>query len=107
MKILLPLAVLASALYAAPAAAQEPRSAEHTLAVRHADLDLTGPAGVAALDRRIAAAVRLACGTASDADLRGKNRVQQCRADTLASIAPQREQAIARQSSPLQLASQR
>jgi UrcA family protein len=107
MKTLLPLAILAATLSAAPAAAQQPVSADRTLAVRHADLDLTSPAGVAALDRRISAAVRLACGAASDADLHGKNRVQQCRADTLAGIAPQRAQAIARQSSSLQLASKR
>jgi UrcA family protein len=108
MKTLFALAALAAAAFViVPTAAQEPVSADRTVAVRHADLDLASRAGVAALDRRIQAAVREACGTASDADVRGKNQVQQCRADTLASVAAQRESAIARQASTLQLASQR
>jgi UrcA family protein len=106
MKTLLSLTALAAALCAAPAAAQEPVSANRILVVRSADLDLTSPAGVSALDRRIRAAVRFACGPTSDADLHGKNAVRQCRADTLASLAGQRENAIAQQSAPTLLASQ-
>jgi len=108
MKTLSSLAILAAALCVAPAAAQAPSTSDRTLVVRYADLDLNSPAGISALDRRIHAAVRIACGTASDADVHGKNLVLQCRADTLASVAAQREKAIALagQSPPTVLASQ-
>jgi UrcA family protein len=83
-----------AALGASPAAAQ-PASADRTIVVRTADLDLATPAGVAALDTRIRVAVRTVCGTASDVDLHGRNVVLQCRADTLAVARAQREDAIA------------
>src|SRR5688572_6651353 len=107
MKTLLPLAALAAAtLGLAPAAAQDPAGAR-TIVIRTADLDLTSRAGIAALDRRIGAAVRTACGAASDVDVEGKNDVRQCRADTLAAVAAQRDEAIAlaQRASQVQLAS--
>jgi UrcA family protein len=108
MKTLFALAALAAAtLSIAPAAAQDPVGAG-TIVIRTADLDLTSRAGVVALDRRISAAVRTACGAASDVDLEGKNDVRQCRADTLAGIAAQRDEAIAlaQRASQVRLASQ-
>jgi UrcA family protein len=93
MKTLLSLALLAAAVAAAPAAAQPAGSA--AVVVRTADLDLRSPAGISALDRRIHAAVYQACGEASDLDLHGKNLVARCRADTLATVAARRAEAVA------------
>ena len=96
MKTILALAALAAAFTAAPAAAQEPIvSSGATIVVRTADLDLSSGRGVAKLDRRILEAAKLACGTASDFDVRGKNKVRRCRDETIASVADQREAAIA------------
>ena len=52
--------------------------------VSYADLDLATADGVARLDRRIAAAVATACGTASGVDLAGQNDVRRCRLETSA-----------------------
>jgi UrcA family protein len=93
MKILLPLAALAATLTAAPAFAQPPASA--TIVVRTADLDLHSATGRTALDRRIRAAIDIACGDASDADVHGKNAALRCRAATRAQAEAQRTQAVA------------
>src|SRR5688572_27210146 len=96
MKTLLPLAALAAfAFTAAPAAADNGPVGSATVAVHYADLDLNSRSGVAKLDRRIRAAVETACGTASDFDVRGKNKVKSCRADTLQAVAAQRDKVIA------------
>lgn len=107
MKTILALAALAAAFTAAPASAQEPIAAlGGTIVVRTADLDLSSDRGVSKLDRRIRTAAELACGTASDFDLRGKNKARRCRAETIASVSPQREAAIAsvQSGSPTRLA---
>jgi UrcA family protein len=91
MKTLLPFAAFAAAFVAAPACAQPAA----TIVVRTADLDLQSPAGASALDRRIRAAVAMACGDASDADLHGRNQVARCRAETFAAAAAQRHAATA------------
>lgn len=93
MKILLPLAALTATVIAAPAFAQPAASA--TIVVRTADLNLRSAAGIATLDRRIRAAIDIACGDASDADVHGKNMAIRCRADTRAQAAAQRATAIA------------
>ncbi|HEY5723516.1 MAG TPA: UrcA family protein [Allosphingosinicella sp.] len=96
MKTVLALAALAAAFTAAPASAREPIAVSGgTIAVRTADLDLSTDRGVSKLDRRIRAAATLACGTTSDFDVRGKNKARRCRAETIASVAPQRDAAIA------------
>ncbi len=96
MKTALALAALAAAFTLAPAAAQEPIAVSGgTIVVRTADLNLSSDLGVSKLDRRILTAAKLACGTASDFDLRGKNRVRRCLDETIAAVAPQREAAIA------------
>ena len=92
MKTLLALAALATTLTAAPAFAQPPAST--AIVVHTADLDLRRPAGLAALDRRIRAAVDTACGETSDADVHGKNLASRCRTETLAAVAEQRNRAI-------------
>lgn len=78
---------------ATPALAELPVIATST--VQTADLDLSSQAGQRALDHRLAQAAKEVCGTASDADIAGKNEVRRCRADTLASLADERDQRIA------------
>ena len=83
LKIIAASALVTGILWrAAPALAEEaPRS---VAVVRVADLDLSSKAGVRLLDRRLVSAAREVCGTASDADLVGKNRVAACRDEVLA-----------------------
>ena len=107
MKTVLALAALTAAFTAVPAAAQGPIAVSGgTIAVRTADLDLSSDRGVSKLDRRILTAAKLACGTASDFDVRGKNKVRRCRSETIASVAPQRQAALAsvQSGSPTRLA---
>ncbi|WP_439568532.1 UrcA family protein [Sphingopyxis sp.] len=94
MKKLLILAALAAAPVSQPALAQS-APATHSVAVQHRDLDLRTEAGAKSLDRRIWRAVVEVCGTAPDFDLKGKNDVRQCRADTRQLASAQAEQAIA------------
>ena len=109
MKTLLTLAAAAAASIASPAAAQSPIPVDGHLVVSYADLDLTTEAGVRTLDRRILTAVQQACGATSEFDPAGKNRIRECRAETLAQARAQRDVAIAAASGPnqVQLASQR
>ena len=74
--------ITAGGIKGAPALAASPT--ENVSIVRTADLDLTSKAGRAALDRRLATAAADVCGTASNADLVGSNKVRECRADVLA-----------------------
>lgn len=90
------------AFTATPALA-EPVTASST--VQTADLDLSSAKGQQALDRRLALAVKEVCGTASDADIAGKNDVRRCRSETLANLAGERDQRIARASGdPIEVA---
>ena len=77
---------LASAIYVSglmnpvPAYAQRaPASETYVSVVRAADLNLRSKSGQRELDRRLAAAARNVCGTASEVDLLGKNEVRSCR----------------------------
>jgi UrcA family protein len=81
------------AFSASPALAEPPAIA--TSVVQTADLDLSSKAGQRALDRRLQQAVAEVCGSASDANLEGKNDVRRCRAETLANLADERDQRIA------------
>lgn len=63
--------------------------------VQTADLDLSSSAGQRALDHRLSLAAKEVCGVASDVDIAGKNDVRRCRAETLASLASERDQRIA------------
>lgn len=90
--------VLASgAIKAAPALAETTAPANHVnvSVVRTADLDLGSSAGQRKLDQRLARAVREVCGTASDADIEGKNDVSECREVTLAKANGQRRAVLA------------
>lgn len=76
-----------------------------TSIVQTSDLDLSSQSGQRALDRRLNQAVKEVCGIASDVDVAGKNDVRRCRAETLASLAEQRDQRIAAASSqPIKVA---
>jgi UrcA family protein len=84
-----PLALIAAAIAATPAAADQGRR------VSYADLDLTSESGIATLDARIDRAVRQICGSASPSDLRGRHYVQRCRTETRASVQARRSDALA------------
>jgi UrcA family protein len=103
------LALIASAATVTPTVAQAFEPVTVTSIVRTADLDLSNSDGQRELDRRIVQAAREVCGAASDVDLEGKNAVRQCRADTIAQAASQREQvlAAAKAGAPILVASAR
>lgn len=107
--ILFTLALIASAATVAPTASQAAEPLTVTSVVQTADLDLASANGQRELHRRIVRAARDVCGTASDADLAGKNDVRQCRVETIAAATAQREQllAAAKSGSPIQVASAR
>lgn len=67
----------------------DPAPAQNVSIVHTADLDLTSKAGRDALDHRLVTAAFDVCGSASDADLAGKNKVRACRSDVLAKARTQ------------------
>ena len=103
------LALIASVAIVSPTVAQAFEPETVTSIVRTGDLDLSNDSGQQELERRIALAAREVCGTASDADLEGKNAARQCREDTVAQASAQREQllAAARSGTPILVASVR
>ena len=77
--------ITTAAIKAAPAIAQEPGGTEPNISrVWTGDLDLRSEAGQRKLELRLVRAAREVCGTASDADVVGKNEVRKCRDETLA-----------------------
>jgi UrcA family protein len=91
------------AFTATPALAEPPVTV--TSIVQTADLDLSSQAGQRALNHRLSLAAIEVCGTASDADIAGKNDVRQCRAEVLASVASDRDQRVAAASNqPIEVA---
>lgn len=93
--VLFALALIASATTIAPTVALAFEPAAVTSVVRTADLDLSNADGRLELQRRIVRAAYEVCGTASDADLEGKNDARQCRKETISQAAAQREQLFA------------
>ena len=83
--------ITAGILKGAPAVA-ETAPPQNVSIVHTADLDLSNKAGRDALDRRLVTAAFEVCGTASDVDLAGKNKVRQCRTDVLAKARADSEQ---------------
>ena len=83
--------VSGAAIKAAPALAQDVA----TSIVRTADLDLASAVGKRTLEQRLSTAARDVCGTASDADLEGKNQVRRCRDEVLARGRAQRDEILA------------
>ena len=91
------LAALTASIAAAPAAATGV-----TVTVSYADLDLADPAGMAALEERIAAAVDTVCSKVEPRRLRGLIAWEQCKAasladamEQLAEVVPARNMALA------------
>jgi UrcA family protein len=80
---------------AAPAFAQDAVSDIVERNVSYADLDLSAPAGVAALDQRIDTAVTQVCGRADLHDLGAWKAMQQCRADARSKIEQTRNTLVA------------
>ncbi len=114
MKSFIAAAAFAAAIFAQPAFAQtaEPQQnapAMVSQSVDYSDLDLSSGAGRAKLDQRIRIAIQHVCGTASDADLEGKNEVRRCRIATRDRISDSRDIAIASSTrpSPISIASGR
>jgi UrcA family protein len=89
-------AVATAAIIKAVPAFSEPLPAQNVSVVHTKDLDLSSEAGRAALDHRLVTAAFEVCGTASDADLAGRNQVRDCRADVLAKARAESEQLASR-----------
>ena len=85
----------AAVIKAAPVLA-EPVPAQIVSIVHTADLNLSTKAGREALDHRLVTAAFEVCGTASDVDLAGKNKVRACRTDVLAKARSDGEQLASR-----------
>lgn len=93
--ILTSFVITAGIIKGAPALAQ-PAPADVNVSIVHtADLDLSSNAGKRQLDQRLVQAAREVCGTASDADLEGKNDVRACRANVLARANAERDGLLA------------
>lgn len=86
-------AILATAAIAAPARAAD--TVTNTTAVRYHDLDLTSPAGEAALRQRIARAANTVCWQADGPTLDEHARFDACRATAIASASPKLNAVIA------------
>jgi UrcA family protein len=68
-----------------PALAETPGRLATSVSVNRGDLDLASDAGIATLDRRLALAVRHACGSADARELQAMADVRRCRREALAS----------------------
>ncbi len=76
--------ITTAAIKAVPALAEPVASQDLNVSiVSTADLDLSTQAGRKALDHRLVNAAREVCGSASDVDLAGKNKVRACRENVL------------------------
>jgi UrcA family protein len=84
LKIIAVSALATAAVIKAVPALAEPMATQNVSIVHTADLDLSSRTGREALDHRLIIAAYDVCGTASDVDLAGKNKVRQCRTDVLA-----------------------
>ena len=96
--------ITTAAIKAAPAIAQTSPVQTNVSVVRTADLDLSSDSGRRQLDLRLARAAREVCGTASDADLKGKRQVRECRDATLAQARGKGESLVAATSSDTAIA---
>ena len=78
-----------------PALAEAPHANLNVSVVSTGDLQLATDAGQRELDHRLVVAAREVCGTASDADLAGKNQVRACRHDVLEDARAKSAQLVA------------
>ena len=89
--------ITTAAIKAAPALAEPVAGPDVNVSiVRTADLDLSTENGRQALDHRLVNAVREVCGTASDIDLVGQNKVRACRKNVLADARAKGDQLASR-----------
>jgi len=102
-KIIAASALATAAVIKAVPAFAEPMPAQNVSIVHTADLDLSSKAGRDALDHRLVTAAFEVCGTASEVDLAGKNRVRACRADVLVKARAEGEQ-LASRGAPIRIA---
>lgn len=80
LKIVLASALATAAVIKAVPALAEPAAGDVSISVVHtADLDLSTPGGLKALDARLAVAAHQVCDTASAVDLKARNAQQDCR----------------------------
>ena len=96
LKIIAFSALATAAVIKAVPALAEPAPAQNVSIVHTADLDLGSKSGRAALDHRLVTAVFEVCGTASNVDLAGQNKVRACRADVLAKARADGQQLASR-----------
>ena len=96
LKIIAASALATAAIIKAAPLLAEPAPAPIVSVVHTADLDLSTKAGRAALDHRLVTAAFEVCGTASNVDLAGQNKVRVCRADVLAKARADGEQLASR-----------
>ena len=90
LKIVLTSALItAAAIKAAPVLAEPADTTIAVSVVQTSDLNLATAAGQRQLEVRLARAAREVCGSASDADLSGKNAVRECRDTVLAKVRAQ------------------
>lgn len=105
MKTLISLAALAAGAFVTPAFAQDEARVTRTAIVRTAGLNLSDPAQVAELDRRIDATIRTLCHTPRAFDLgAGRVAAKKCRTDARADVAEQRQRTIIALSAPVKTA---
>ena len=76
--------ITAGFIKAAPAFAEPIGAQTYVSRVQTSDLDLSSASGARELHQRLTLAAREVCGTASDADVAGKNDVRKCRDEALA-----------------------
>ena len=106
LKIIAISALATAAVIKAVPAFAEPVPAQNVSIVHTSDLDLSSKAGRNALEHRLVLAAYDVCGTASDADLAGKNKVRECRSDVLAKARSEGEQ-LASRGGPILVAASR
>jgi len=108
IRIIIASALISTAAVKAVPALAEPVTGQNVnVSIVHtADLNLATDAGRRALDARLSQAAREVCGTPSDVDLAGKNKVRACRTDVLAKARSESEQ-LASRGSPIFVAAGR
>lgn len=89
------LSLLTLLIAATPALAAPAEPVSERIVVRIADLDLDKDSDRRRLDHRLARAAVEACGTASNADLAGRNEVRRCVQETRAFLAGERDRRLA------------
>ena len=95
--ILISALLTAGAIKAAPALAKPaaPEAQTYVSYVHTSDIDLASQRGQRVLQQRLSQAAREVCGTASDADVQGKNQVRECRKDAIGRAGGEREALLA------------